>query len=350
MTVEDLRLAITKNCDIIQAICAFNYALSTETLEELNKIRQQLSTTPRQNLQKLHRMLKEAAEDAAYRYGCRLKPAEFAHQFIQKSRAGLGTPLMSKANIDTLYFKNFAGGHATWKQFSPHLLLFVHCDWTIVGKEFRFHYKLQEATLYEDMAMAYNSAAELLPEVQKARGGRGANLDLKRHALSLRTATLSAFYFVEAFLNGVAFDFCYLNGNDLSEEDKDILLERITLKNKRGLVSFERKATQYLKIMLNLQHPPLTESNCAPLKFLLTEAKELRDAIVHQSPKVQESSGQAEKLKWMLSLQLEQVTKTVDSAVQFVKIVNETMGDKGIPLDWLYPRSPNGLFPPESFQ
>jgi len=350
MSVEDLRRAITQDCDIIQAICSFNYAFHAVDKERLDTIRKELAFYPRRKLQTLHEMLKQRATYASDLYGCRMKPAVFAREFIQKSRAysAMDVPLISKADIDSVYFRNFANGEKTWPARSPHLLLFVHCDWVISPRGVLFHYVLPEAILYEDMALAYNSAAELLPSLE-GKTEPGPNLEEKRCGLFLRTAVLSAFYFVEAFLNGLAFDFCYLNSAKISKEDQDFLLERPSSQNKRGTVSFEKKAKQYMRIILNQKHAPLTETNCNSLKFLLTEAKEVRDAIVHQSPKLYPESGISEKIRWMMGLRMDKVTEVVDAAVGFVTKAHEVAGAKA-EMNWLYPRSSNGLFPPESFQ
>jgi len=129
------------------------------------------------------------------------------------------------------------------------------------------------------------------------------------------------------------------------------LLEWDCKKNKRGLVSFERKISEYPKIMLGLKHPPLTITNCPSLKVLLGDAKEYRDSIVHQSPKVHDPEEGPEKVRWLLHLRFSHVTEVVDAAVEFVLNLDEVLGSNSSPIPWLHPRSkePPGTFPSEAF-
>jgi hypothetical protein len=104
-------------------------------------------------------------------------------------------------------------------------------------------------------------------------------------------------------------------------------------------------------LILGLATPLFTETNCPELKILLTDAKDVRDSIVHQSPKVNPVTDEARKMKWMLELGLKEATDVVDAAVSFVRKLNTALKKDGIRLDWLYDReSKTGIFPPESFK
>jgi len=280
MSLKTLRKSIEQNCDIIQAVLSFNYRYTPLTRNKLQEIRASLPDSTTRELEHIEAIVKEDARRFAEQFGCLFEPAQFARTFIEACAPGNGIPLVSKATVDTLYFSNFSGDGA-WLTFSPHLLLQVHCDWVVIpGKPFAFRYHLPEATLFEDMAFAYNLALEIDPHFDSDGNAEG-DTDLKRRSFYFRTAVLSAFYFVEAFLNGMAFDFYYRNSASVSEEDRAFLLEEPGATGRGGFVSFEKKVTQYLKVILGTPHPPLSASNCAPLKFMLTEAKELRDSIVH---------------------------------------------------------------------
>jgi hypothetical protein len=361
MSARQERELLSGHCDVIQAIRAFNYALRVDEKRKLDQLRSWAASASASQLRDANARLDGEVSETASQFGCKMPPFAFAAEFLyncgvfdddprlpRDNRKG-AIPHVSKAEIETRYFSNFANGNAVWKRFSPHLLLQVHYEWTVPSDgRIQFFYTLPEALLYEDMAFAYNSALEMQDTVQKIVGPHP-NLDAKRFHFYLRTAVLNAYYFVEAYLNGMAFDFCYTNADKISEEDKDFLLERSSEK-KRGFVSFERKATQYLKLILGTQHPPLQDSNCKSLKFLLTDGKELRDSIVHQSPKIHGTSPVAEKIKWMLGINMDKVTETVDAAVEFIQELEKKLGSHGVPVNWLYSRADKGLFPPKSFE
>jgi len=214
--------------------------------------------------------------------------------------------------------------------------------------QIRFDFYLMEAMLYEDMALSYNAAAGSAAALNQ--GGKTPNVGVKKHFLHLRTAVLSAYYFVEAYLNGIAYDYYYRNESKLTDKQKKDLMEWDFQTGHRAFVKFERKVLDYQKIIMGLQHPLITITSSQRLRLILGEAKELRDSIVHQSPKTDDPLRVSKKVLWMLALRLEHVAEIVDAAIGFVRELNDAFAQNGMPLNWLYSRLPEtGLFPPESF-
>jgi hypothetical protein len=347
MSVNELKLEVLKNCDVLQAVLTFNYSLTKKVKSDLETIR---SLTPnahakwlRDRRDELRANLKRVTKE----FGCLVDPTPLAAGLILSCRNG-GIATVSKASIESELFSNFCAGHPGWKTLPPHIRLQVHFDW-VVREPIIFHFQLPEAMLYEDMALAYNLAHET-----KARASQisvpGGHIDVKKHHLHLRTALPSAFYFVEAYLNGVAYVFYYKYKGTIPIKERDFLLEWDSQRDKRSLVSFEKKINEYPKIILKCQHPPLTTSNCECLKVLLSDGKEMRDSVVHQSSKTLDLTDVPEKVKWLLNVQFDSVTRVVDAAVGFTNELNALLGKEGLPLDWLYSRdSQTGRFPPESF-
>jgi hypothetical protein len=348
MSVRELRLEVLKYCDVLQAILAFNYWLTKKHKSDLDNIRSLTPTSPAKGLRDIRDQLRAHINRMTRELGCLADPTSFAVTFIKACLSGM-IPNYSKAAIDSTLFSNFCGGHPTWKAFPPHLRLQVHINWTVSEPRI-FHFELPEAMLYEDMALAYNLAQDSLAAASR-KTGPGGDLDVKKNRLYMRTALLSAFYFVEAYLNGVAYDYWYKNKASLPIREQDLLLEWDSQHNRRSLVSFEKKINEYPKIILKSQHPPLTVTNSQSLNLLLGDGKQMRDSVVHQSSKTLDIDKVPEKVKWMLSIQFEPVTHIVDAAVGFVKEMNGLLGNDGLLLDWMYPRdSQAGCFPPEAFQ
>ena len=353
MSVPKLRKAILERCDVVQAILAFNYRLTRETKAQLDLFRSRSLGAPAKELREMLEAIEQQVAATSGDFGAILtKPKEFAALLIAGSRHGPGVVNLSKAVIDSQYFRNFCGGSVAWRSFSPHLRLAVNFDRVVPSRadQIAFDYYLNEATLYEDMALAYNAAKEIEPAIMNTKSAI-ANLDSKKYSMHMRTAILSAFYFVEAYLNGVAFDFYYRNEQKLSAEEKEQLLEWNFGRNQRSFVSFEKKVLNYPKIIMRKQHPPLTTTNSKELKVLMGDAKEFRDSIVHQSPKTDDVLKTPEKVVWMMSLRMGHVTEVVDAATRFVRELNALLGKEGMPLDWLCSRNQEtGIFPPESFK
>jgi hypothetical protein len=348
MSVPDLKKWILIQCDILQAIWAFNYRLTPDLKRTLDEYRSKSLVSTARSLRIMRDAVKQDVAIQARRFGCVQKPREFAAKFIGYSRRGPGIQSISKAAIDSDWFTNFCGGIEEWKRFPPHLRLVVNFE-HVCSTEIRLDYLLTEAMLYEDMALAYNEAVSIQPQIKSVREAK-ANLQVKKLQLHLRTALLSAYYFVEAYLNGIAYDFYYRHESEITDQEKTALLEWDYQKNRRAWVSFERKVFDYPKIILKAPHPPLTTSNSKNLQVLLGDAKDFRDAIVHQSPKTDDVLKPPEKVASMLRVGLPEVTVIVDAAVGFVRELNAALGKEGMLLDWLCIRTTEtGLFPPESF-
>ncbi len=240
------------------------------------------------------------------------------------------------------------------------------------------HY-LPEAMLFEDMAAFYNRSVQLLKTVESQRPRKR---DIKELNATRRACVLAAFYFVEAYLNGIAFDFlaeidqveftkhvvfqqAYDHGAfvsrhpEMSHDDLDLLLECNCKRDKaEQFVAFEKKCIQYPRIasrQADAGKPPIQEANCPELKYLLNEAKSLRDAIVHQSPRVEPlTPEQGKQLRFFdfanYSLTRDICGQVVDHAIRFVRRVDAALRWKpGEIDDWLIDRAPGGSFPESVF-
>jgi hypothetical protein len=201
MGVRELRREILEDCDTLQAIFAFNYHFSPKVKDALDAYRRLVPVSAARRLREMRDCVKNDLKNAASHYGCLQNPREIAARLIAGSVNRVPMMSISKAAIDRKWFTNFCGGIEDWKRFPPHLRLIVNFD-RVSQTPTRFDYLLTEAMLYEDMALAYNEALSLEPQTRFVTDTT-ANLNVKRMVLFLRTAVLSAFYFVEAYLNGI---------------------------------------------------------------------------------------------------------------------------------------------------
>ena len=253
--------------------------------------------------------------------------------------------LLSKVAIDDI-FGNYTDEWVRWASFPPHVL--VYLDYTAESyRPKQFDWRLPEASLYEDMCVAYNGAVRC--------GELASAMEVpvpapKLRDCFLRTAVLSAFYFVEAYLNGVAFDYQSRHANNISPQDTRLLLEWDQQANREKWITLKEKIQAYPKIILGLQHPPLTETNSEEMKLLISTAKEVRDAIVHQAPRPNPLTKEVgPKVKSFMHLRSGDTTEIVDAAISLVQRLNEILGQNGIMLDWLVGRDATGKFPEKAF-
>jgi hypothetical protein len=252
-------------------------------------------------------------------------------------------------------FRNYGSIVRDWDHFPAHTLFGVDFTGDYYGSR-KFEYFLAEAVLYEDMCFSYNSA---VITTRNAGVGIAPKHQLKAGAFYRRSALLSTFYFVEAYLNGLAFDFLwklYKEKRDLPEKDRDLLEEWDSKKKQERWVNFRRKMLEYPRIVAGLASPPLTETNCEEVRILLDEAKQRRDFLVHNSPRFHYDLEQHQmeivsgKLVSLMNLKMDEVTRIVDAAIRLPRRLNEVIGKYRRDLHWLYERNGEGIFPEQVFE
>jgi hypothetical protein len=205
---------------------------------------------------------------------------------------------------------------------------------------------LLEAKLYEDMAALLNLALE--HEKQVASGDRSKATQKRTEALC-RAAIAAAFYFVEAYLNGLAFDHCIQHQESLSASERRLMTEWDERTQSAKYAKFRDKLLHYPRILMHLQHPPLQENNCVEVRSFLDKARVYRDAVVHAAPKLVACSDDVNKERLIHEVTLTDAAEIVDMAVALVARVDSTIFGDSARLAWMKRRSPSGAFPLEAF-
>jgi hypothetical protein len=214
-----------------------------------------------------------------------------------------------------------------------------------------FETRALEVTLFEDVCALFN----LTKRQADALGGRPFPKEaLKTLNALLRSTSLFVFFFVESYLNGIAYDHFIRSGDSLNEDEIELLAEWSISQNKVRQKTTRDKLLQYPKIITGAKHPLLQESNCPELKIIVESAKHIRDAIVHGSPFPRMDARQnrenwLDKETLIYTLTLAQVEQIVDAAIVPVRKIHTLIG-KAPQLDWLKDRDKeSALFPSSTF-
>lgn len=205
---------------------------------------------------------------------------------------------------------------------------------------------LLEGLIFEDLAALFNLAKlehESLPQVPP-------KVQFKRYKALCRACVMSSVTFVEAYLNGVAFDHLIQNGATLDEATRSMLADWDFNRKRPRYLPLKEKLLQYQRIILNKEHAPLQESNCPEMATLLNLAKTYRDAFAHPSPGLNWASFSPQREAAVLGTGLDLATTAVDASIRLVKKLEVTLTGNTERLFWLYERDSNGLFPDEVFR
>jgi hypothetical protein len=199
-----------------------------------------------------------------------------------------------------------------------------------------------EAAIFEDMCSIFNLLKERLIKNDKVNKNK---VDKKKNIALMRSAVLTVFNFVEAYLNGIAADYFFTNFANLDDKTKIILTEWDHIKNRPEYLSLKNKAQKYICIACNTTFLPLQETNCEELAFILEKTKAIRDSIVHPSS----IHGLGFKEEELLKLQIDEVEKIIDVSIKLVKKIEKLIyGNEGR-IRWLFERDKNGYFPEQAF-
>ena len=206
---------------------------------------------------------------------------------------------------------------------------------------------LLEAIIFENMCALFN----LLKRYQSKKLKDDApKKDIKTYNALQKSTVVFAFFFVESYLNGIAFDFYSKNENLLDDKTKTLLTEWDSDKKRRLNLSLREKILKYPRIIKGLEHPPVQESNSVEFDFIVNKAKLFRDSIVHASPKCDLKNYDPVKEKLFFDMNIDDVEQTVDHSIRLVERIEKEINGTTDRLWWLCKRSCNGSFPESVFK
>lgn len=204
-----------------------------------------------------------------------------------------------------------------------------------------------ELHLVRDMAVSFNSAISLDAEIKKHEGTpwtvakqdeiRKRIADLHtQSAFHRRMCVISCFNLIEAYINGLAWDFT--ESHDVSNLS---LTKQNVLTGEKA--SFLEKVVKIPEIVTGMSPGPLAKDK-EPLKTFREIIKPFRDSIVHASPfSAPASFGGYDKLSKVYELSLQTTSNTVDLAVNIIERIHRFVTSGSSP-QWLPSRGADGKF------
>lgn len=224
----------------------------------------------------------------------------------------------------------------------------AHIELDIQGRyepQDRLQLHILEAMLFEDMCRFWNDSCEIIIDPERPHAMKA---EIKRRSALYRAAVSSAFYMVEAYCNGIAFEVFATRKDELSDRELEMVTERDIKHSRPKYLTIRDKILHYPRLLARAAAPLLQENNCPDLAFFLSNAKQFRDAIVHASPALTPDTLQPEKGRLFVGLDHEQCARVVDSAISVVqKIASAIERPKSI--FWIQPRQSDGRFDPSVF-
>jgi len=200
----------------------------------------------------------------------------------------------------------------------PHAMISIDTVGEYSPGEFESY--LLEATLFEDMAALWNLTWQ-------AYKGFATTMDKSLYkplpALN-RAAAKAAFNLLEGYANGLAVD-------PSAERPRTLNLKQ--------------KLLRYPKMVLRSQHPPIADSNCAPMGRVLELEQRVRHSLIHPTPRVPRGDGDADRETEFRNLSVDRVGGLCDDVVETMFSIDGALeGTFGHVRSWLARRLPSGEF------
>lgn len=344
MRADRLRQKARQKLKEIEALAIFTYQMGSQNASQIAETQREIATASSKRLSQILMLAEHHFSSLKEKSGFKGDLSDLLKHVKDMRQKPSRIFTIPKWHIDDLFAK-YSRCLPGWDTLPPHAGIPIDLTGDIEKAEWHGIY-MPEAILYEDMCASYNLAAQSEKYLSQPSASK---VEIKAYGRAVRGAILGAYYFVEAYLNAVAFDYWSREKANLSQYDIDALLEWDSKKHRQRWLSLEEKSNRYPRIILNVQHSPLAPSNSPELKCLLGTGKKIRDSIVHASPKIDRDSMTIEKMSSMLGADLVQATGIADSAIGYVRQLNGTLGKHGLALDWMLPRDGSGQFPEEAF-
>ncbi len=274
-------------------------------------------------------------------YGATYPVGEYTKILGQAPPVQEGSILMLPAHVAVAMFRKYPriADSLNNKQMPLHARIELDARGQFKQQD-RWQFRILEAVLYEDMCFFWNESCKDRLRTGDPYEDKHA---FKKEMALYRAAVSSAFYMVEAFCNGIAFEVLMIRRSELTDRELQLVTEWDATHNRPKYLSIRDKLLQYPRLLLRATSPPLQENNCPELSFFLSSAKKLRDSIVHASPGNSSNSFAADKWQTFERIKRDECANVIDSAISVVDQVATSI-ERRDALFWLQRRQADGTF------
>ncbi len=341
--IDKLRQKALKLYLVHEAIQVFLGMVTVDARKRLEQSREAINQANKRRLNEIINGLEQRIEKDRREHGIKVANSLLV-KYLAEANAKKGKLLiLPKYNFEELIPK-FHLLMPAFVSYPEHLKIAIDPG-NYRTKEGDFELYLIEAILFEDMCALFNLAREYL----KKENTNSPKKIVKTGRAFLHSTVTTAYYFVEAYLNGIAFDYYIKNKDKLDEEFKSLLTEWDYRTNRPKYIPFRDKLVKYPRTILGVQHSPLQPNNCPEMEFIATKAKIVRDSIVHSSPALDLEAIEAPKEKEFFQINMADAEEIVDNSISLVKKIEIAISGNDKRLFWLRERGVDGFFPDDVF-
>ncbi len=252
-------------------------------------------------------------------------------ELLTEARRQQGRAYLSKRYIDSRLFSNYDGVFPRW----PHVKLHALVVFDGNTMEDLMNILEIEGSLFDDVCVLLARAREAHKNIDDFR--MRSPEDQAQLQSYLRTAATAIFHFLEAYLNGLAYDCFHSHHDQLSLDDHDLLAEWSSAEKRTRFVAFNKKLFSYPVIVARMEGIKLDFSGCRFAHDLTGYGKEVRDSFTHPSHYIDPKTGSQQKLFFITGVNLALVETILGAAQEYVDYVERSLGrDPKETTPWLF--------------
>lgn len=317
--------------DTLEALYFFTQSLEGQALTDVTGMREQYHVLSKGGRAQVFKAILKDIRTLRDLYGAVAPNAYFRELLSEaRSQAEKGYVYLSKMDIDSRLFCHYEKVFPRWPHVKEHHLVVFDSK---TKRNLRQIFSLEAAT-YEDACMHLGLAREA--HAGEADFRKRSDHQQMMLLAYLRSTAVLVFHFLEAYLNGIAYDCFQIYHNSLSLDDHDLLAEWDSAKKQRRFVAFDKKVFRYPVVIGEMKGKRVDLSACKSARLLVGQGKELRDSLTHPSPYHDPLTGQPKKTTLVAGLTLDLVESIFMAATEYVITVEEALGgDTKLTVPWL---------------
>lgn len=303
----------------LEALYFFTQGLAGQAGRDVSGIREHHLKLPREVRRKLLAKIKSDIELLRNHYGALASNHVYRELLLQARTAKEALVYIGKLRIDRDLFAHYEKAMPRWPHIKDHAFVIFDPDLGHTNSLFEM-----DGQLFHDAQFVLQKARQVQGKAEHQRK-LAANRHRILHSL-LRNLVTTLFTFVEAYLNGIAFDCFHRHHDTLPIAEHDLLAEWDSDKKRRRFVAFDRKVFQYPVVVARAENSQIDLTGFKPAHRIVKDGKDVRDAITHPSAHYDPDVHEQRKITLLAGLTLPELESLYVDIREYVQFVEQGIG------------------------
>jgi hypothetical protein len=325
-----VRASVLVQIERFRRLLYLTASLRGEDAEVLRGLSEAAFRLPNHRLPELLAEIKRMCDRVRDETRCKLSDDQVEKVVKSMTQSQTGYVYIPKWFIDQHWFGAYERIFERWPRVPVHALVLFESD---LYRTSPYAFFIAEQMLLRDVRTLWSDIEAIANDGNTFR----TRPQETQHRLSslLRTCTGIVSHFLEAYLNGLAFEYGRRFHEVLTTDEHDFLIEWNSKTKRDQFVSFQRKLREYPVVIAKYAEVVIDLKDDPDLEYLVGEGKLFRDALTHPSPRFPIGTDTISKTARVVSVSRGDVKRLIDAAISYAAKVEKALGR-----DWLDLKNP----------